>query len=411
MKIFVKTFGCRVNQVETQAVLEKLAAAGHEFCKGYEEADACIINTCTVTARADSDAARLLRQIFSRNPAARLIVTGCFAQLHADKVLLSAPNAELVPNPKKQDISLLLGAPESAAGWAVTGLRGRTRAFIKIQDGCDRFCSYCAVPLARSVKYSKNFDSALKEVRALLDCGLREIVFSGINIGEYKCPETGLGLAALLTEASRIPGDFRLRFSSVEAFSINEELLDAASRAGEKFCRYFHIPLQTGSPSVATAMNRKCRPDDFRRAVALVRRALPEASIFSDVIAGYPSETEAEFLETEAFIETLALSGLHVFSFSARAGTAAAKLKTLPPAVVRDRSRRLHALDEKLRSAFARSLVGTVQRVLPEEGSRPFSGLSESFQRVLLPKGAPHEGFTLVEIESASGGLCQGRLL
>lgn len=411
MKIFVKTFGCRVNQVETQAVLEKLAAAGHEFCKTYEEADACVINTCTVTARADSDAARLLRQISSRRPQARLIVTGCFAQLNPDKVLLSAPGAELVPNPRKQDISLLLGAPESAAGWAVTGLRGRTRAFIKIQDGCDRYCSYCAVPLARSVKYSKNSLAALKEVRALADCGIREIVFSGINIGEYKCPDTGRGLAALLAEAARIPGDFRLRFSSVEAFSINEELLDAAAGAGEKFCRYFHIPLQTGSPSVATAMNRKCRPDDFRQAVGLVRRAMPEASVFSDVIAGYPSETDAEFLETTAFIETLGLSGLHVFSFSSRPGTAAAKLKPLPPDLVRERARRLRALDETLRASFARSLVGTVQRVLPEEGSRPFSGLAENFQRVMLPKGAPRDAFSRVEIVSASGGLCQGRLL
>jgi len=411
MKIFVKTFGCRVNQVETQAVLEKLSAAGHEFCKGYEEAEACIINTCTVTSRADSDAARLLRQISARNPGARLIVTGCFAQLHADKVLQAAPGAELVPNPRKQDISLLLGAPESAAGWTVTGLRGRTRAFIKIQDGCDRFCSYCAVPLARSVKYSKNFDQALAEIKALVGAGIREIVFSGINIGEYKCPDTGRGLAELLAEAARMPGDFRLRFSSVEAFSINEELLGTAAGAGEKFCRYFHIPLQTGSPSVASAMNRKCRPEDFSRAVRLVRRFLPEATVFSDVIAGFPSETEAEFVETKSFIENMALSGLHVFSFSPRPGTAAAKLKPLSAAVVRDRAERLRALDEKLREAFAKSLVGTVQLVLPEDGTRPFSGLAGNFQRVLLPKTAAHGDFARVEIESASGGLCQGRLL
>jgi len=351
-----------------------------------------------------------LRQISARNPKARLLVTGCFAQLYADKALSAAPKAELIPNNRKQNIPLLLGAAENAASWKISGLRGRTRAFVKIQDGCDRFCSYCAVPLARATKYSKPFDSALEEIRALALSGTREIVLSGINIGDYACPQTGQGLAQLLKAATELEGDFRIRFSSVEAFSIDDSLLRTADAAGDKFCRYFHIPLQTGSPAVASAMNRKCRPEDFAKTVELLRRKLPKVSIFSDVIAGFPAETEKEFEETKNFIKKMELSGLHVFSFSPRPGTAAAELTSLPAAVIRKRAEILRELDMRLRAEFARSLVGTVQRVLPEKGTRPFSGLAGNFQRVLLPQDAPVHSFADVLIEAADGGLCHGRL-
>jgi len=411
MKVFVKTFGCRVNQVETQAVLEKILSSGHSVCDDYLEADVCIVNTCTVTARADSDCARFLRQASSRNPKARILVTGCYAQLNPEKILSCAPAAELVSNARKQDIPLLLGAAESAADWRVSGLHGRTRAFVKIQDGCDRFCAYCAVPLARPGKYSKPLESALSEIRGLAASGTREIVLAGINIGEYRCPGTGSTLARLLEQAAAIEGDFRLRLSSVEAFSFTPALLDAAASAGPKFCRYFHIPLQTGSTSLALDMNRKCAPEDFARAVEMARLRFPAVSVFSDVIAGYPSESEAQFRETAEFIKSMGLSGLHVFSYSSRPGTAAAKLKPLAPAVVKARARELRALDKSLRDALSLSMVGTRQRVLIEEGSRPLSGLAENFQRVCLSGGGNKRGFTQAEIIAAADGLCQGRII
>ncbi|NLO90958.1 MAG: MiaB/RimO family radical SAM methylthiotransferase [Elusimicrobia bacterium] len=411
MKVFVKTFGCRVNQVETQAVLEKLLSAGHSCCESYLEADACIVNTCTVTSRADSDCARFLRLVSARNPKARIVVTGCYAQLNPEKVLSSAPAAELVPNPRKQEIPLLLGAPEAASDWSVSGLHGRTRAFVKIQDGCDRFCAYCAVPLARTGKYSKPLRSAIAEIRALAASGIGEIVLSGINIGDYRCPETGAPLARVLKEAAALDGEFRLRLSSVEAFSFTPELLSAAVSAGGKFCSYFHIPLQTGSPSLALDMNRKCSPGDFAAAVDMVRAAFPGVSIFSDVIAGYPTETDAQFRETFDFIQAMKLSGLHVFSYSSRPGTAAAKLKPLPPAVVKARAQELRALDRRLREGLARAMVGTMQSVLVEDGTRPLSGLAENFQRVLLSGGGKASGFVRAEIISADDGLCRGRII
>ena len=202
MKFFLKTFGCRVNQVESQAILEQFAARGWEHAASFEEADLCLLNTCTVTHQADKDVEKLIRQISRRNPSARLVLTGCYAAAHAEHIRQSFPKAEIIG---KYDLGQKLFGQEDIC-WTVSGHEGHSRAFIKIQDGCDCFCSYCIVPFARTVKRSKPVPDVLKEIAALAQKGFGEIVLTGINIGNYSCPQSGKDLAALCADIAALEG-------------------------------------------------------------------------------------------------------------------------------------------------------------------------------------------------------------
>ncbi|MFH1620254.1 MAG: tRNA (N(6)-L-threonylcarbamoyladenosine(37)-C(2))-methylthiotransferase MtaB, partial [bacterium] len=399
MKIFLKTFGCRVNQVETQSLLEEFNSLGHAPATALKDADLCVLNTCTVTGRADSDAERFIRSMGRRNPGCRLVVTGCYAQRNREKILSFSPSAVIVSNPDKENLVMIIASefPEEFVSepparqvvkspnglgvypersrrtqspnrhFAVTGMKDRTRAFIKIQDGCDMGCSYCVVPLVRQVKKSKPLSAVIGEAGKLVEKGYREIVLCGIRLGIYLCPETGKDLAGLLKELVPLPGDFRIRFSSLEVMELTEELIGPAEKAGEKFCDYFHVPLQSGSDKVLREMGRPYNTSFYSRKVRLLRKNFPNLGLFCDVIAGYPTESDNDFKKTAEFIKKTGFSGLHIFSFSGRPGTKAGKLTPLPFSKVRERAEALRGLDEKLRQNFAKQLSGTIQRVLIEE--------------------------------------------
>lgn len=405
---FIKTFGCRVNQVESQAILEQFLRAGATRADSFETADICVLNTCTVTHQADKDVEKQIRQILRRNPRTRLVLTGCYAAANADEVREKFPQAEIVG---KYDLGKVLFHTDDVC-WTVSGHEGHSRAFIKIQDGCDCFCSYCIVPYARPVKRSKPLNDVLQEIDTLEKKGFAEVVLTGINIGNYKCPQTGGDLAELCRHIAQMKGHFRVRFSSIELQTVTDGVIEMMHEYPARFCNYFHLPLQAGCDKVLKDMNRHYDTAAYAVKVQELRARVPQMGVFADVIAGYPTETEQDFEDTYQFIKKVKLAGLHVFSYSPRPGTPAAALKQLPHEEIKRRSDALRALDKELRAAFAASLVGTEQDVFVEEhkDGRPH-GITSNFQPVVLETQAPVHGLVRVRIIRAEGPLCVGQVL
>ncbi len=404
---FIKTFGCRVNQVESQALLEEFLRAGFTPAENFEQADICLLNTCTVTHQADKDVEKLIRQILRRNPTARLVLTGCYAAAHAKEVRSKFPQAEIVG---KYQLGQVLFKKEDVC-WTVSGHEGHSRAFIKIQDGCDCFCSYCIVPFARNEKRSKPLADVLREIENLVQKGFAEIVLTGINIGNYLCPQTGADLAALCEKIAEMPGKFRIRFSSIELQTVTDGIIRAMEKYPHRFCNYFHLPLQAGCDRVLKDMNRHYDTQAYRAKVEELRRRVKNIGIFADVIAGFPTETEEDFEETYRFIASLKLSGLHVFSYSPRPGTKAAAWPQLPSAEIKRRAEILRALDKELRQAFAAAQVGSVQEVFIEEHKEGrLHGICSNFQPVILENTAQAHGLVRVQILRATDSLCIGEL-
>ncbi len=404
---FIKTFGCRVNQVESQALWEEFLRQGYVPADSFETADVCLLNTCTVTHQADKDVEKQIRQILRRNPRARLVLTGCYAAAHEKMVRDKFPQAEIIG---KYDLGkTLFNVPDVC--WTVSGHEGHSRAFIKIQDGCDCFCSYCIVPYARPVKRSKPLADVLHEIEVLQQKGFAEIVLTGINIGNYLCPQTGTDLAGLCAAIARLPGRFRVRFSSIELQTVTDGIIDQMALRPDRFCNYFHLPLQAGCDKILKDMHRHYDTAAYRARVEDLRRRVPQIGIFADVIAGFPTETEADFEATAAFIREVRLAGLHVFSYSPRPGTPAAALKQLPHEEIKRRSDALRALDKELRTAFAASLVGTEQEVFIEEHKAGLPhGITSNFQQVVLEGASGAHGLVRAVITRAEGPLCIGEI-
>lgn len=405
---FIKTFGCRVNQVESQALLEDFLRHHFTPAADFETADICVLNTCTVTHQADKDVEKLIRQILRRNPNTKLILTGCYATAHRAHIREIFPTAQIVG---KYDLGRVFFDEEDLC-WTVSGHEGHSRAFIKIQDGCDCFCSYCIVPFARTEKRSKPLADVLTEIKNLVQNGFAEIVLTGINIGNFCCPKTGADLAALCEEITKLPGHFRVRFSSIELQTVTDGIIRAMQNYPARFCNYLHLPLQAGSDPVLQAMNRHYNTAQYAARVADLRKNVPGIGIFADVIAGFPTETKDNFEETVAFIRAQKLAGLHVFSYSPRPGTKAAELPQLPAEEIKRRAEILRALDKELRGNFAASFVGTEQTVFVEEHRNGQTcGLTSNFQQVIL-ENAPKDlhGLVRVKIVRTQDGLCYGRV-
>ena len=406
---FIKTFGCRVNQVESQALLEQFLRAGFTLAERFETADICLLNTCTVTHQADKDVEKLIRQILRRNPSARLVLTGCYAAAHKEEVRAKFPQAQIVG---KYELGRVLFNTEDIC-WTVSGHEGHSRAFIKIQDGCDCFCSYCIVPFARSEKRSKPLADVLKEIESLVKNGFAEIVLTGINIGNYLCPNTRADLAALCEKIAGLPGNFRIRFSSIELQTVTDGIIRVMEKYPTRFCNYFHLPLQAGCDRVLKEMNRHYDTAAYETRVNELRARVKNIGIFADVIAGFPTETKEDFEITYQFIKRLKLSGLHVFSYSPRPGTKAAAWEQLAPEEIRRRAEKLRELDKQLRANFAEKLVGTEQEIFVEEHKNgALCGITSNFQNVIL-ENAPKNlhGLVRAKITRADGSLCIGKIL
>jgi threonylcarbamoyladenosine tRNA methylthiotransferase MtaB len=428
----IQTLGCKLNQADSTALEARLVALGLRRAPGPGEvgaavdavsrrrgdaapADLVILNTCTVTAGADREARQLARRLRRANPGATLIVTGCYAERDRD-ALASLPGVDHVVGMRDQAgrvaalaaEALGLEAPEPAAASGATvaidlgrfGATGacdpassdRTRAFLKIQEGCDLRCAYCVIPAVRGDSQSLAGDEVLRRITRLAAAGYREIVFTGVNTGDWgKDLAPPRRLEDLLPEALDAAGPARLRLNSLEPRTLTPAIIRLLASSGGRLARHVQVPLQSGCDTVLARMRRNYRTADYARAVEALAAAVPDAGIGADVIVGFPGETDAEFEATCRFIETSPLAYLHVFSYSARPGTAAAALaQVVPPAAIRARSARLRDLGRALSLRFRTRFVGRVLPVLVLREVRPdgrLRGLSDNFIDLGLETG------------------------
>jgi threonylcarbamoyladenosine tRNA methylthiotransferase MtaB len=390
VKVWVKSFGCRLNQAEGESLAARLLAEpGASASEGFEGADLCVLNTCTVTAEADREALALARRVSRRNPAARLVVTGCLASRDPEAVRRAAPGAVVVGNDGKTGLPELLGCsaapPES---WSPS-LSGRARAFIKVQDGCNMTCSYCTIPSVRPTLSYVPLPELLARSRALAADGVPELVLCGVRLGRYLWREPGeprVDLAGLVEKILELPGNFRVRLSSLEITDASDRLFALMKSSGGRLCPHLHLPLQSGSEATLKRMRRWYSADFYRRRAEAYRSAVPEGSLFADVMTGFPGETDAEHRESIAFAESLRFDGLHIFRYSARPGTEAAAWKAPDPRVVRERADEWRALDALRRAAHAARAVGRDRVVAPSLDGR--EGVTEDFLTAILDASA-----------------------
>ncbi len=384
MKTFAfLTFGCKVNQYESQALRERMAGRGLLEVPPERGADLYVVNTCTVTEVAAAEARRAVRRLARRFPSAEITVTGCAA----DEEFLKVPGVRrVVPHGRKASLGL---EPEDTAasifGLSISRFDGHTRAFLKVEDGCGLDCSFCAVPKVRGAAASRPLRDALDEARRLAGAGYREIVLAGVHLGSYGKDLAGRPLLADLVEGVLgIPGLGRVRLSSIEANEIDGPLLDLM--AGEpRFCPHLHVPLQSGDDAVLRAMRRRYDVRRFRAACDRAAARVPDPGLTTDVIVGFPGETEGQFANTLEVCRAVGFSRIHVFPYSRRRGTDAARLPDLPGRVKKERLHRLEELAAELTDLFARRFLGREAEVLVEEDGR---GYTERYLRARVP-GAP----------------------
>ncbi len=386
--IAVHTLGCKLNQAESESLARELAASGYSITAG-NKADAFVINTCSVTHTADRKARHLVRLLRTLNPQARIVVTGCYAARDGE-ALLSCGADIAVDNRDRRLIPDLLEAGcqgKAKAGSEADPLNAadRVRSFIKIQDGCRNFCSYCIVPLVRDCVYCVSADAVLTEIRARVRHGYREAVLTGTEIGSYVCGGLGLmGLIALILKETAIE---RLRLSSLQPQHISQELIDLWQN--NRMCRHFHVALQSGSDTVLRRMNRGYDASLFKRAVEEIRNSLPDASITTDVMVGFPGESDEEFAGSYEFCSLMEFAAMHVFPYSARPGTAAAKLAgKISEKVKKQRSTAMLELAARSADDFARGFTGKTADVLWEnevrKGSGVYLGLTGNYIRTYV---------------------------
>lgn len=372
MKIYLHTLGCRLNQAEIETMARQFQAGGHTITGDPAEADTIVMNTCAVTAQATRDARQLTRRFNRANESAEIVLTGCYATL-APQVVAELPGVvRVVANAEKERLPALIdpGLPpfdrEPLERDIRPGSFGRTRAFVKVQDGCDNRCTFCVTTIARGPGRSRPLADVVAEVNAFAAAGYGEAVLSGVHLGSYGRDlgrPAGLRelLAALLADTD-IP---RIRLSSLEPWDIADGFF--ALWQNSRLLPHLHLPLQSGSDSVLRRMARKTTRTKFRRLAADARAHIPDLNLSTDLIVGFPGETDEEFAETMAYVEELAFARLHVFTYSPRPGTAAARMSgQLPREVKRERAGRLIALGERLSEAFHRRYEGTTRPVLWE---------------------------------------------
>ncbi len=369
------TLGCKVNQYETEYVRQGLVGIGFVDASLHEQADLCIVNTCTVTNEGDSKSRQAIRRLARDNPAARIIVMGCYATRAPEEVAALPGVAEVITDKRElPDLLGRFGVVDIPHGISEFG--ARHRAYLKVQDGCLLRCSYCIIPSVRPHVLSRPLSEVLDEARRLLDNGYRELVLTGVHLGHYGVEQNRhrpksqwVRLSHLLRHLAMLSGDFRLRLSSIEATEVTRELIDTMAEFPHRICPHLHICLQSGSDAVLRRMRRRWSTRMFVERCQLVREQLSLPAFTTDVIVGFPGETDADFQATCRIVRDVGFSKIHIFPFSARRGTPAASMAPLVNGTVKaERARRLADLERELRGDFLRQLVGQSLRVLVESG-------------------------------------------
>lgn len=417
-KVAFHTLGCKLNFAETSTIARDLVSQGFEKVGFDQAADLYVINTCSVTENADKGCRQAVRMAQRSNPEGHVAVVGCYAQLQPDTIagipgvdlVLGATEkfnlARYVDDLSKEAFGKVHSCEIDQADFYVGSyaIGDRTRAFLKVQDGCDYKCTYCTIPLARGISRSDTLENVLKNAREISERGIREIVLTGVNIGDYGKGEFGNKrhehtFLDLVKALEAVPGIERLRISSIEPNLLRNETIDFVA-ASRHFVPHFHIPLQSGSDAMLKRMRRRYMTDLYRDRVARIRQAMPDACIGVDVIVGFPGETEAHFMETYEFLHALDISYLHVFTYSERPNTPAAAMDgAVDMAVRKKRSKMLRSLSAKKRRAFYQSQLGTARTVLFEGENKKgyIHGFTENYVKVRAPWD-PEKVNTLQEV-------------
>lgn len=430
--VAITTLGCKVNQYESSSIAGMFRARGYEVVDFSEKADVYVINTCTVTHMGDRKSRQLIRRAVKSNPGGLVVVAGCYSQVSPGEVL-EIPGVDMVVGTAAKS-GIVDSVEELRKGHKVNAVvessrnsrfdelpvaasTERIRAFLKIQEGCDNFCSYCIIPYARGPLKSRDPDKIMEEAGKLASSGYSEIVLTGIHTGAYgKDRPEGMGLPGLLRELAGISGLNRIRLSSVEPMDITGELISLLA-AGPPFCPHLHIPLQSGDDQILSAMRRGYTAGEFRGLVENARNSIRDLSVTTDVIVGFPGEDEKSFKNTYNFIEELKFSALHIFKYSPRKGTPAAEFPgQVPHGVKENRSGRLIDLGKRLAHRFASACIGKSVEVLVEGEVENIPGMMQghtaNYLKVAFPAGGAIRGrYVNVLPEKLSDGMLMGRII
>ncbi len=405
-RIAFHTLGCKVNIYESEVMEELVRDAGAEIVPFDQPADIYVINTCTVTNIADRKSRQMIHRARKLNPEAVLLATGCYTELTADDVLYAEGVDLFLGNNEKGSIVQVLkaylekgirpvrsgiGSVKRMEALSLRSTHAHSRADVKVQDGCNQFCSYCAIPLARGRIRSKSLEDTVREITALTENGIREVVLTGIHLSSYgKDLSDGNGLLRLILAVNEIPGLQRIRLGSLEPRIITEDFVRGLLQA-EKLCPHFHLSLQSGCEETLKRMNRHYTPEAYAESVRMLRDRFEKPAITTDIIAGFPGETDRDFEISYAFAEAIGFYEMHVFKYSRRKGTAADRMSAqVPESVKTERSARLISLSQEMSLAYRRDALGTREEMLTEEpvtvqGKTYMAGYTRTYIRALVP--------------------------
>ncbi len=403
-KFSITTLGCKVNQAESEAIAQELLSSDWAAATDCGQAEVCIVNTCTVTQKASMQSRQAIRKAIRSNPKARIIVTGCYAQTAPQEISRIDGVDCLVGHDKKLSISRLIHrigneAPGNPVA-SLTDIRNsrqfelmppaisaaRTRPFLKIQDGCDAFCTYCIVPYARGRSRSMPLDNVLQSIQQLAEADYREVVLTGIHLGVYgRDLSPGVDLAALLRRIRALNLIDRVRLSSIEPLEFTHEIIQLVAES-DMFCRHFHIPLQSGDDRILKKMGRPYSRQVFHDLIVKIKELMPDAAIGADTLIGFPGESDAAFENTYNLIKDMPISYLHVFPYSVRPATPAAEYAhKIPPEIIKDRCEQMRKLGHATRMSFYRGFVGKTMPVLIETKRDRATGLLKGISSNYLP--------------------------
>ena len=426
MRVGIYTLGCKVNQYETQAMEQELLRRGHELVSFESVADAYIVNTCSVTAISDKKSRQMLRRCRRLNGEAVVAACGCYVQTHADEAATLDVDIVAGTNDHMAFLDLVEQAAEEKRRYTLLddalrrrqfevlapgGQEGRTRAMLKVEDGCTNFCTYCIIPYARGPVRSLPMDLACEQVAQLREEGYREIVITGIEISSYGRDLDGdVTLIDLLEAISPVAGEMRLRLGSLEPRTITEDFCRRAAKL-PNLCPHFHLSLQSGCDATLKRMNRKYDSARYYESVRLLKEYFDGVAVTTDLIVGFPEETEEEFLETLSFIRRCGFAQMHIFPYSVRPGTKAAAMRQLTGAVKEERAARAAEVAEEMHEAYLQSCVGKVFPVLFEqEKEGRFAGHAPNYMEVLAQGEELHNVVRNVEITAVENGSLVGEI-
>lgn len=428
-KVALHTLGCKLNFAETSTIGHQFLSNGYKIVDFKEEADIYVFNTCTVTESAERECRQLVRRALRKNPNAYVIITGCYAQLRPEDLAnIDGVDAVLGSNEKFNLFTILsnfeknkptyvhVSSTDDLKDFGIaysTDADNRTRAYLKIQDGCDYKCTFCTIPLARGGSRSMKVNDAVKEFEKLVNNGYKEIILTGVNVGDYR-KSASSNLYTLLNQLILVDGEYRIRISSIEPNLLSEDILELVA-CSNKLCKHFHIPLQSGSPRVLRAMQRRYTVDEYESLIIKAKDRIENLSIGVDVIVGFPGEEEEDFITTHNFLRDLPVSYLHVFSYSERPDTPAASMRGKIKAEERKRrSNILRILSEKKRNEFYRSMIGKKLEVLFESEDRDgkMKGFSSNYVKIVSDvKSDFINSLTEVNITGMQNSSCTGKLV